>query len=103
MKGCSCEVLFYDRKEHGSYGYLAYQLVQVELVYWNQHKTSRHARARSAYVLDATVYVDGKQTVARYEQLQPPVSRPDAQRLAIALFDELVAAHPFLGIAPVSS
>lgn len=103
MKGCTCEVLFYDRKDYGSYGYSAYQLVQVELVYWHQNKTTRHARARSAYVLDVIVYVDGQQTTARYEQVQPPVSRPDAQRMAIALFDELVAAHPFLSQVPVSS
>lgn len=97
MKGCSCEVIFYDRKDQGSFGYSAFQLVQVELVYWLQRKTANHARTRNAYVLDVTVYVNGERTVARFEQVQPPVSRPDAIRMAVTTFDELLAAHPVLG------
>lgn len=96
MKGCSCEVLFHDRKDYGSYGYSGFQLVEVDLVYWLQRKTERHARARSAYVLNATVYVDGEKVVSRFEQVQPPISRPDAIRMAVELFDSLLAEHPVL-------
>lgn len=96
MKGCSCEIVFYDRRDYGSYGYSGFQLVEVDLVYWLQRKTERHARARSAYVLNATVYVDGEKVVSRFEQVQPPISRPDAIRMVIALFDELLTSHPVL-------
>ena len=96
MKGCSCEVLFHDRKDYGSYGYSGFQLVEVDLVHWLQRKTERHARVRSAYVLDVVVYVDGEKVVSRYEQVQPPISRPDAIRMVIALFDELLTSHPVL-------
>lgn len=96
MKGCSCEVIFYDRKDFGSYGYSGFQLVEVELVYWLQRKTERHARVRSAYVLDVIVYVDGEQTVGRFERIAPPISRPDAIRMAVELFDSLLAEHPVL-------
>lgn len=97
MKGCSVVVLFWDRKEQGGYGHASFQLVQVELLYWQQLQTPRKGRYLSAYTLDVSVYTDGKKTYSSYGRIEPGTSRSDAQRYAMKLYDDLLDAHPVLG------